>query len=141
MGAVRRSGRERAPDPARACQPAQNGSDGADEPAEDILAHSCGSPSTAKASGLLVLVPSPDGLVLESVAVRPAAQGSGVGGRLLALAGDRARGLGLTEIRLYTNVAMTENLAYLPAARLHRDHRGEDDGFSRVYFTKQLPGG
>jgi GNAT superfamily N-acetyltransferase len=70
-----------------------------------------GRPLPQRLRALLVLVPSPDGLVLESVAVRPAAQGSGVGGRLLALAGDRARGLGLTEIRLYTNVAMTENLA------------------------------
>jgi hypothetical protein len=35
-----------------------------------------------------------------------------LGTRLLALAEDRARSLHLPEIRLYTNAAMTENLAY-----------------------------
>jgi GNAT superfamily N-acetyltransferase len=92
-------------------------------------------------AGLLVLIPSPDHLLLENVAVRPATQGTGVGGRLLALAEDQARHLGLNEIRLYTNVAMTENLAYYPRHGYTETHRGEGDGFSRVYFTKQLPGG
>jgi ribosomal protein S18 acetylase RimI-like enzyme len=92
-------------------------------------------------AGLLVLVPRPDHLLLENVAVRPAAQGRGIGARLLALADDQATALGLTEIRLYTNVAMTENLAYYPRHGYTETHRGEGDGFSRVYFTKRLPAG
>jgi len=130
MGAVRRSGRERAPDPARACQPAQNGSDGADEPAEDILAHSCGPPSTAKASGLLVLVP---------------AQGTGVGGRLLALTRGPGQGPGADRDPPVHERRDDGKPGLVPAAYPRHGytetHRGEGDGFSRVYFTKQLPGG
>jgi GNAT superfamily N-acetyltransferase len=51
-------------------------------------------------------------LLLDNVAVLPAAQGRGIGARLLALADEQARSLGLGEIRLYTNEAITENLAY-----------------------------
>ncbi len=92
-------------------------------------------------AGLIVLVPRPDHLLLENVAVRPAVQGTGIGARLLALADDQAMRLGLPEIRLYTNAAMTENLAYYPRHGYVETHRGEGDGFSRVYFTKCLPAG
>ena len=62
--------------------------------------------------GFVILIAEPGYLLLENVAVLPAAQGGGVGGRLLALAEEQARGLGLAEVRLYTNEAMTENIAY-----------------------------
>jgi len=89
-------------------------------------------------SGLLVLVARPDHLLLENVAVDPAAQGTGVGARLLATADKRARELGLPEIRLYTNVAMIENLAYYPRHGYVETHRGREDGFDRVYFRKAV---
>jgi GNAT superfamily N-acetyltransferase len=92
-------------------------------------------------AGLLVLIPAPDHLLLENIAVLPAAQGTGVGSRLLALAEDQSRALGLREIRLYTNAKMTENLAYYPRHGYVETHRGEGDGFSRVYFAKRLPAG
>jgi GNAT superfamily N-acetyltransferase len=75
---------------------------------------------------------------VENVAVRPAAQGQGIGGRLLALAEQHARGLGLSEIRLYTNEAMTENLAYYPRRGYTETHRADQDGFRRVFFRKPL---
>jgi ribosomal protein S18 acetylase RimI-like enzyme len=90
--------------------------------------------------GLLVLVVHPDHLLLENVAVRPAAQGRGVGARLLALAEDEARARGLDEVRLYTNEAMTENLAYYPRHGYTETHRAEQDGFRRVFFAKHLAG-
>lgn len=65
-------------------------------------------------TGFVILIPRPGYLLLDNVAVLPAAQGRGIGARLLALTEDQARTLGLTEIRLYTNEAMTENLAYYP---------------------------
>src|ERR1022692_5231049 len=65
-------------------------------------------------AGLVILVPQPGHLLLENVAVLPAAQGRGVGARLMNLAEDRARSLNLSEIRLYTNEAITENLSYYP---------------------------
>jgi GNAT superfamily N-acetyltransferase len=89
-------------------------------------------------AGLLVLVPGPGYLLLENVAVHPASQGSGVGARLLALAEECAARLALPEIRLYTNAVMTENLGYYPRHGYAETHRGEEDGFRRVYFTKRL---
>jgi GNAT superfamily N-acetyltransferase len=88
--------------------------------------------------GLLVLVAEPGHLLLENVAVHPSAQGSGVGARLLALAEEQAARLGLAEIRLYTNIAMTENLAYYPRHGYVETHRGEEEGFQRVYFAKPV---
>lgn len=90
--------------------------------------------------GLLVLVARSDHLLLENIAVVPSAQGRGIGARLLVLAEDRARQLQLGEIRLYTNEAMTENLAYYPGHGYVQTHRAEQDGFRRVFFAKDLPG-
>jgi len=90
--------------------------------------------------GLLVLVARPDHLLLENVAVLPSAQRRGVGARLLAVAEDEARACGLDEIRLYTNEAMTENLAYYPRHGYTETHRAEQDGFRRVFFTRHLAG-
>jgi GNAT superfamily N-acetyltransferase len=90
------------------------------------------------AVGLIVLIPEPGCLLLESVAVVPSAQGRGVGTRLLEFAEERARELDLPEIRLYTNAAMTENIAYYSRRGYTETHRGEEHGFSRVYFSKRL---
>jgi diadenosine tetraphosphate (Ap4A) HIT family hydrolase/GNAT superfamily N-acetyltransferase len=86
--------------------------------------------------GLVVLVLREDHLLLENVAVSPSAQGQGIGGRLLAFAEDHARQHGLSEVRLYTNAAMTENLAYYPRRGYVETHRAEQDGFRRVFFSK-----
>jgi GNAT superfamily N-acetyltransferase len=92
--------------------------------------------------GLLVLVRRPDHLLLENVAVLPSAQGQGIGAGLLALSEERARRHGLREVRLYTNEAMTENLAYYPRHGYAETHRAAQDGFSRVFFRKIVsPGG
>jgi GNAT superfamily N-acetyltransferase len=89
-------------------------------------------------AGLLVLVEQPDHLLLDVIAVRPSAQGRGIGAHLLALAEDAATGLGLPEIRLCTNAAMTENLLYYPRHGYRMTHRAQQDTFQRVFFTKQL---
>ncbi len=88
--------------------------------------------------GLLVLVPQPDHLLLDIIAVDPAAQARGVGARLLALSEEQAAALGRPEIRLCTNVAMTENLAYYPRHGYVETHRGHQDGYDRVFFRKRL---
>jgi GNAT superfamily N-acetyltransferase len=89
-------------------------------------------------AGFAILIARPSYLLLDNVAVLPAAQGRGVGARLLALAEDHARGLGLTEIRLYTNQAMTENLVYYPRHGYAETHRAEQDGFHRVFFRRPI---
>ena len=88
--------------------------------------------------GFAVLIAKPGHLLLENVAVLPAAQGRGIGARLLSLAEDRARRLGLSEIRLYTNEAMTENLSYYPRHGYAETHRAEQDGYRRVFFRKSI---
>jgi GNAT superfamily N-acetyltransferase len=88
--------------------------------------------------GVLVLEPFDTHLLLDNVAVAPSAQGLGVGGRLLRLAEEQAREHGLHELRLYTNEAMTENLAYYPRRGYRETHRATQDGFRRVFFTKVL---
>lgn len=92
----------------------------------------------ASAVGLIVLVDKPGYLLLENVAVLPSMQGFGIGTGLLAFAEAQARELGLPEIRLYTNAAMTENLAYYQRRGYVETHRAMADGFSRVYFSKML---
>jgi ribosomal protein S18 acetylase RimI-like enzyme len=89
---------------------------------------------------VIVLIPQPGHLLVENIAVRPAAQGRGVGSRLLALAEERARELGYHEVRLYTHVMMTENIAYYPRRGYTETHRGGPDGYERVFFTKRLDG-
>jgi GNAT superfamily N-acetyltransferase len=89
-------------------------------------------------TGFIILLSRPGYLLLENVAVLPAAQGRGVGARLLALAEDRARALGVPEIRLYTNAAMTENLAYYAQHGYTETHQDQQDGFHRVFFRKRV---
>jgi predicted N-acetyltransferase YhbS len=89
--------------------------------------------------GLIVLAPAADHLYLDTVAVRPGSQGSGVGRRLLALAESEAARRGLPAVVLCTNAVMTENLAYYPRRGYRLTHRRRQDGFSRVFFRKDLP--
>lgn len=88
--------------------------------------------------GFLVFEPAVDHLLVENVAVAPKRQGLGVGGALLGLAEQQARASGLSELRLYTNEVMTENLGYYARRGYRETHRGIQDGYRRVYFTKLL---
>jgi GNAT superfamily N-acetyltransferase len=86
----------------------------------------------------IVLIPRADHLLLDNLAVLPSAQGRGIGSRLLELAEDQARSRGLGEVRLYTNEVMTENLTYYSSRGYTETHRGEQDGYRRVFFRKPV---
>lgn len=88
--------------------------------------------------GFVVLIEHDDHLLVDNVAVAPGAQGRGVGARLLRFAEEEATRRGLRRVRLHTNEAMTENLAYYPRRGYVETHRGEQHGYRRVYFTKEL---
>jgi ribosomal protein S18 acetylase RimI-like enzyme len=88
--------------------------------------------------GLLVLVPEADHVLVENVAVDPAAQRTGLGRRLMAHAEDEARARGLHELRLYTNEKMAENVAWYPRLGYRETERRAESGFSRVFFAKRL---
>jgi GNAT superfamily N-acetyltransferase len=91
-----------------------------------------------RAVGLIVLVAKPGYLLLENVAVVPSMQGSGIGTGLLAFAEVQARELDLPELRLYTNVAMTENQALYERCGYVETHRDVAGALRRVYFSKRL---
>ena len=89
-------------------------------------------------SGLIVLVQHPDHVLVENVAVDPRRQGVGVGRLLLDYAETYARKCRASILRLYTNAAMTENLAIYAHLGYSEDERRTDNGFERVFLSKQL---
>jgi N-acetylglutamate synthase-like GNAT family acetyltransferase len=88
--------------------------------------------------GILVLIPKTDHLLVENVAVEPDRQGEGIGRELLAFAEVSAHDAGFSELRLYTNAAMTENLNFYPRLGYVETGRGGEDGFERAFFSKHL---
>jgi ribosomal protein S18 acetylase RimI-like enzyme len=89
-------------------------------------------------AGVLVTVTHPDHVHVETVAVDPSAQGRGHGRTLLEYAESQARSRGVGQVRLYTNEAMTENLAMYPHLGYVEVDRRVEDGYKRVYFVKDL---
>jgi len=89
-------------------------------------------------SGVLVMRPENGHLFVETVAVRPGRQGSGLGRRLMAFVEEAARGQGLREIRLYTNEKMEENLPFYRSLGFEETGRRLDEGYRRVFMKKRL---
>ena len=88
--------------------------------------------------GVLVRRIEPGHLLVHNVAVEPEHQSHGHGQTLLMYAEIEAARLGLPELRLYTHVKMTENIAmYARAGWTEYDRRGEA-GFQRVFFRKPV---
>jgi NAD(P)-dependent dehydrogenase (short-subunit alcohol dehydrogenase family)/ribosomal protein S18 acetylase RimI-like enzyme len=88
--------------------------------------------------GVLVAYPVDGALFIENVAVAPAHQRRGIGRALLTFAEGLARRAGVRELRLYTNEAMTENLALYPRLGYVEAGRRLEAGYRRVYFHKEL---
>lgn len=89
-------------------------------------------------AGLLVLIPGDDRLMLDNVALDPAAQGKGHGRRLLDFAESHARQAGFAAIRLYTQDIMVENIAIYLARGYVETHRATEHGLNRIYMEKRL---
>lgn len=77
--------------------------------------------------------------LLENVAVLPARHGQGIGRLLVDRAEREARRRGSTAIVLYTNEAMTENLALYPRLGYVETGRRQEGPYRRVHFEKRLP--
>ena len=88
--------------------------------------------------GLIVLIPEHDAMLLDNVAVAPAAQGTGLGRTMLQHAERAATEAGYDRINLYTNEAMTENIALYGRMGYCETHRAEEKGLKRVYMVKLL---
>jgi len=89
--------------------------------------------------GVLVLEEQVGSFMLDNIAVRPDCQGKGYGRLLIEFAEYEARRRGWREIRLYTHVRMTENIALYRRIGFVETQRVTEKGFDRVYMAKTLP--
>jgi ribosomal protein S18 acetylase RimI-like enzyme len=94
--------------------------------------------ATGSIAALIVLLPQPDHLSLDNVAVRPDRQGRGLGRRMIAFAEAEARQIGYAELRLYTHAMMTENIALYIRLGFRETGRGHEAGYDRVFMVKPL---
>jgi len=91
-------------------------------------------------AGIIVLLPAPDYLLLDNIAVSPPHQGAGFGRRLLAFAEAEALRRGYREIRLYTHQTMVENQRLYASIGYEETGRGTAAGYDRVFMRKRLRG-
>ncbi len=89
-------------------------------------------------AGVLILEDADGILLLDNLAVSPAAQSRGYGRALIAFAEQEARRRGYAVLRLYTNALMTENLALYERLGFRETGRVTEKGYERVYMTKAL---
>jgi ribosomal protein S18 acetylase RimI-like enzyme len=83
--------------------------------------------------GVLVVWPHPDHLLIDTLAVDPAAQGRGIGSALLAHADRLADG---RPLRLYTNAQMDDALTFYRRRGFAETDRRTEDGYDRVWFER-----
>jgi ribosomal protein S18 acetylase RimI-like enzyme len=92
-------------------------------------------------AGYMITWPETDAYFIDNIAVDPARQGEGLGRRLIEHAVGESRRFQLPSIRLYTNVAMTENLSMYAHLGFVETHRATEKGFHRVYLRLRVPEG
>ena len=95
-------------------------------------------PDGAEASLCLEL--APEGCELYSIAVDPAAQGTGLGRKLMLFAERRARERGYREIALFTNIKMVANRALYRRLGYEETGRVRNAGREAVTMSKRLDG-
>jgi len=86
--------------------------------------------------GVIVLIGQGNALLIENVAVAPAAQGQGFGRMLMEFAERQALAQGLGKLTLYTNEIMTENLELYAGLGFREVSRRAEDGYRRVFMEK-----
>ena len=90
-------------------------------------------------AGLIEMIPEPDHLLVENVAVSPAFQGKGLGKKLMAHAEQIAAVLGYREMRLYTNKAFAGNVRLYQKLGYRIDREEAFLGGFTTYMSKRLP--
>jgi GNAT superfamily N-acetyltransferase len=86
----------------------------------------------------MVLLPAPNYLLLDNIAVSPAHQGLGLGRRFLAFAEEEALRRGYHELRLYTHQTMVENQRLYASIGYEGTRRGSEAGYDRVFMRRRL---
>src|SRR5260370_29559481 len=92
----------------------------------------------AEIVAIIVLLPAPNYLLLDNIAVSPTRQGLGLGRELLAFAEAEALRRGYREIRLYTHQTMVENQRLYASIGYEDTGRGTEAGYNRVFLRTQL---
>ncbi len=110
----------------------------ADFAAEIAAGHVVVIEAAGMVGGYMVAWPESEAFFIDNIAVDPACQGQGLGRRLMDHAAHTARRHGLRAIRLYTNAAMTENLAMYAHMGFVTTHRAIESGFDRVFMRREL---
>ena len=87
---------------------------------------------------VLELIPGSGHLLIENIALLPAHQGRGLGRKLMAFAEEEARRQGAGEMRLYTNEAFSENLAFYKRLGYRETEYEPFEGTELVHLAKRL---
>ncbi len=87
---------------------------------------------------LIETVAESDHLLIENIAVLPAAQGQGIGRKLLAHAEALAVSLGFGEVRLYTNQRFARNIAVYQRAGYWIDREEKLPHGVAVHMSKRV---
>ena len=94
-------------------------------------------------AAVLEMIPHPDHLLIENIAVAPSHQGQGLAKQLMAFAETIAHELELSELRLYTNERFAENIALYTRLGYRETHRQDFPQFGgthnvAVFMSKPL---
>lgn len=85
---------------------------------------------------LIEIIPRPDHLFIENIAVAPKHQGRGLGRHLLAHAERKAGLAGVAEMRLLTNLAFESNVRLYQSVGFQIDRTEPFGNGSTVYMSK-----
>lgn len=89
-------------------------------------------------TAMMACRPIEGAMLLDILAVAPAAQGQGLGRLMVAQCEALAREAGLPAVELYTNAAMTGAQRLYVGLGYTEMARGPHEGFARVFYRKAL---
>jgi len=120
------------------CPPAPMVADFARHLAEDTVFVAEDAQAPGRILGYAILIKSENRWLLDNIAVDPEVQRRGVGSALIAHCEGVLRTRQAKAYEIYTNVIMTKNIEWYAAIGFVETGRRLEDGFSRVYFQKDL---
>lgn len=88
--------------------------------------------------GTVTLKPAGTHIEISALAISPRFQHLGWGSRLMSFAEDCARGMGVSELTLYTNDKLDHLIRYYQKLGFVETERKEDKGYHRVFMRKML---
>jgi ribosomal protein S18 acetylase RimI-like enzyme len=89
--------------------------------------------------GVMIAWIDGDSMYVDNLSVHPTAQGVGIGGALLRIAGDHGSANGCRRIWLYTNAVMSDNVGFYERWGFREFDRRRHEGFDRIFFERSLP--